>query len=127
MQNPEDTPYYPGDYVLPCEVTVAPATRIGKGCTLKTLMNSISLREETDDREIDIEGLRGVLNLPRRSTAAGLAEALRGLVRINEEHNAACEKVLGRPVGWKDEYLDRARAELAAYDAMPNKNGSKKL
>lgn len=43
-----------------------------------------------------------------------LASALRKLVKINEEHNAACEKVIGRPVGWKDEYLDEARAALTA-------------
>lgn len=41
-----------------------------------------------------------------------LREALIGLVKINEEHNAACEKVMGRPLGWKDDYLDAARKAL---------------
>lgn len=50
---------YPGDYVLPCDVRVSPATTITRGCTLKTLMQSISLREATDhefdvDKEIDL-------------------------------------------------------------------------
>jgi len=44
---------------------------------------------------------------------AELREALAELVRINEEHNAAVEAVTGRPLDWKDSYLDRARAALA--------------
>ena len=42
-----------------------------------------------------------------------LLEALEELVRINEEHNAAVEAVTGRPLNWKDTYLERARAALA--------------
>ena len=49
---------YPGDYALPCDVAVAPATVIAKGCTLKTLMQSISLRENADDVKIDRTGFR---------------------------------------------------------------------
>lgn len=42
-----------------------------------------------------------------------LREALEGLVRMNEQHNAAVETVIGRPLGWTDEYLNTARAALA--------------
>lgn len=41
-----------------------------------------------------------------------LLAALTGLVRINEEHNAAIEAAIGKQVGWKDSYLDDARAAL---------------
>jgi hypothetical protein len=42
-----------------------------------------------------------------------LREALRNLVKMNEEHNAAIEAVIGRPLNWSDNYLDEARAALA--------------
>jgi hypothetical protein len=42
-----------------------------------------------------------------------LEGALRGLIRMNEEHNAAVETVVGRPVGWTDDYLNVARRALA--------------
>jgi hypothetical protein len=42
-----------------------------------------------------------------------LREALRNLVKMNEEHNAAVEAVIGRPLNWSDNYLDEARAALA--------------
>jgi hypothetical protein len=48
-----------------------------------------------------------------------LRGALTALVRINEEHNAAMEAVMGRPLGWKDSYLDEARAAL---DTVRNDN-----
>lgn len=38
--------------------------------------------------------------------------ALADLVRINEEHNDAIAKIIKRPLGWKDAYLDDARAAL---------------
>ena len=44
---------------------------------------------------------------------AELRAALAEVVRINEEHNAAVEAVIGRPLDWKDTYLERARAALA--------------
>jgi hypothetical protein len=34
-----------------------------------------------------------------------MATALRNLVKVNDDHNAACEEVMGRPLGWKDDYL----------------------
>jgi hypothetical protein len=38
--------------------------------------------------------------------------ALANLIRMNEEHNAAVEKVMGRPLNWSDDYLNEARATL---------------
>lgn len=44
-----------------------------------------------------------------------MASALEGLVRMNEEHNAAVEQVIGRPLNWSDDYLDIARTTLTQY------------
>ena len=53
----------------------------------------------------------------RQALGAGgiqrVVTALADLVRINVEHNAALEKVMGRPADWKDSYLNEARAALA--------------
>lgn len=43
-----------------------------------------------------------------------LLEALEDLVRVNEQHNLAIQQVTGTPAGWKDDYLNRARAAIAA-------------
>jgi hypothetical protein len=42
-----------------------------------------------------------------------LLEALADLVKINEQHNAEISALIGKPLGWKDTYLDAARAALA--------------
>lgn len=53
-----------------------------------------------------------------RTHAATLAraeqyrEALAGLVAAHEHWNAGVMKVIGRPVNWTDDYLDKARALL---------------
>lgn len=47
-----------------------------------------------------------------RSRVAELEEALLDLVVVNEEWNRAAEKVVGRPPGWSDAYLDCARRLL---------------
>lgn len=39
----------PFDYVLPCEVKVAPGTIIGKGCSLRTLVHAIAKRTGQPD------------------------------------------------------------------------------
>lgn len=43
-----------------------------------------------------------------------MVEALEGLVKCCEEHDAAIAGVMGKPPGWKDAYLDTARAVLAS-------------
>lgn len=48
-----------------------------------------------------------------------LLEALEGLVKINDEHNLAVEAICGRPLGWKDSYLDAARAAIARAKGEP--------
>jgi hypothetical protein len=50
---------------------------------------------------------------------AVLAGALTDLVKINEDHNAAIEKIIGRPPGWNDSYLDAARAALKGGETNP--------
>lgn len=45
-----------------------------------------------------------------------LAEALKGLVGVNEAHNEAISKIMGTPIGWKDTYLDAARAAITCYN-----------
>ena len=41
-----------------------------------------------------------------------LEGALGRLVKMNEDHNAAVERVIGRPLNWTDDYLNEARAAL---------------
>lgn len=47
-----------------------------------------------------------------RAENAKLREALAGLVKINEEHDAAVAGIVGSPLNWKDDYLNAARAAL---------------
>lgn len=42
-----------------------------------------------------------------------LVSALGILVVCNETHNKEIEKIIGRPLGWDDRYLDRARTVIA--------------
>ena len=42
-----------------------------------------------------------------------LREALKDLVNVCEAHDKAIADVMGKPHGWKDEYLNKARAALA--------------
>ena len=41
-----------------------------------------------------------------------MRDALRKLIKINEVHNTEIEKIIGRPLGWTDSYLDEAREAL---------------
>jgi hypothetical protein len=65
----------------------------------------------------EIDRLKGHIkhigNDALRTQNQALREALQELVGINEKHNAACAEVIGHPIGWKDTYLDAARAALA--------------
>lgn len=57
---------------------------------------------------------RRILSSLEPSTAfEAMVEALEGLVKCCEEHDAAIASVMGKPPGWKDAYLDTARAALA--------------
>lgn len=55
---------------------------------------------------------------------ADLSKALKDLVWINEQHNRAISQIAGTPTGWKDKYLDAARAALStASPATINQQG----
>lgn len=56
----------------------------------------------------------------RADIVEAMAEALAGLVEVNENHNKSISKVIGSPVGWKDDYLDAARSALTAYREASN-------
>lgn len=43
-----------------------------------------------------------------------LVEALKELVTVNEVWNRDVQAIIGRPPGWADTYLDKARAALKA-------------
>ncbi|MDM7481605.1 MAG: hypothetical protein P3W96_006260 [Halomonas sp.] len=58
--------------------------------------------------------LRQQLNAAHRINHV-LAEALEDLVKTNEQWNEAVSKVVGRPAGWHDGYLARAREALKAH------------
>lgn len=58
--------------------------------------------------------LRQQLNAAHRSNHQ-LAKALEELVQIHEQWNEAVARVVGKPPGWGDEYLRRARHALAAH------------
>ena len=44
---------------------------------------------------------------------AKLRALLSDLVKVCEHHDQSIADLLGRPVGWRDTYLDKARAALA--------------
>lgn len=56
----------------------------------------------------------------RADIVEAMAEALAGLVEVNENPNKSISKVIGSPVGWKDDYLDAARSALTAYREASN-------
>lgn len=51
-----------------------------------------------------------------------LLQALKGLVKINEQHNDAISDIIGHPIGWKDTYLDEARTAIEETTAMYDKS-----
>lgn len=64
---------------------------------------------------VPMRGDEAVVEANARTLAASvdLREALEGLVKVNEEWNAAVERITGRQPNWTDRYLDAARAALA--------------
>lgn len=50
----------------------------------------------------------------------GLVKALEDLVKINEQHDDSISKIIGKPVGWKDNYLDNARSALSCFRSLQN-------
>jgi chromosome segregation ATPase len=81
-------------------------------------------RERDEAREDRDAWLRSADRQMTRAEAAEaklarVVEALAELVKINEEHNAAVQEVIGRPLNWDDGYLSAARAAIAAARAQP--------
>ena len=55
------------DYVLPCDVHLKPATTITKGCTIRTLLAALKVRESPDwDRLADEDSEVGVVIVERK-------------------------------------------------------------
>lgn len=67
-------------------------------------------RKLADVRVIDDEGQA---NARLMASSPDLLDALEGLVRINEEHNEAMIKIIGKPSLWNDDYLNASRAAIA--------------
>lgn len=68
--------------------------------------------EELRGHEPDLDERKA--NARLIAAAPDLLKALVDLVEINVQHNNACEAVIGRPVGWKDDYLNSAREAIKA-------------
>lgn len=62
--------------------------------------------------EVDF-GLAQKANARLIAAAPELLEALKELVKANEDHNESVSKVIGELPGWKDSYLDKARSAIA--------------
>lgn len=62
---------------------------------------------------VTIDGQTWVRRDSLIAAAPDLLAALRGLVQINENHNESIAKIIGKPMSWKDDYLDAARAAIA--------------
>lgn len=60
-----------------------------------------------------MRGGEGKANARLIAAAPELLEALKELVKANEDHNESVSKVIGEPLGWKDSYLDKARSAIA--------------
>ena len=58
-------------------------------------------------------GVRSKADACLIAAAPDLLEALKALVKANEEWNAAVESTIGRPPTWTDGYLDSARDAIA--------------
>lgn len=64
-----------------------------------------SLREESQNLRNELEC--------QLSNIAEILDVLGGLVKQHEEWNESVQKIIGRPVGWNDSYLDAARHILS--------------
>jgi hypothetical protein len=112
------------DYILPCAVLVYPATMIGKGCKLSTLIDSIRLREGPEPfQSADHEALGKLIN-PTPAQAPGDGQRARELLAAEYERVGwigAAERTrngdgtLGEAVA-----LNAVTAALSAQPRVPN-------
>lgn len=74
------------DYVLPCDVKLAPVTTIAKGCTLRTLLAALKVRESPDwERLADDDG----------EWAVRYRKAIDDLNRLNDKGLPTAQDVRG--------------------------------
>lgn len=74
-----------------------------------------------DDYPSPPEGTDVMLANARLIAAApDLLAALRGLVKVNEAHKESIAKIVGKPLNWKYDYLNAARAAIAAATGESN-------
>jgi len=81
------------------------------GTVFNHRINHLLNEMERANREINIV-LADMQKKDPKVKIEKLRNALSNLVRINELHNEKILKIIQRPVDWKDEYLDEARAVL---------------
>ena len=95
--------------------------KVRQGETEKALREeNRQLWERAEKAEADRDDWRAQLRESVESEVAlesrlqQAVEALEELVQANEEWNAAVETVIGRPAGWNADYLNKAKAVIAA-------------
>lgn len=97
-----------------------------RGGKLSEIEKPVRLWSDTDKLVVDASGI--ILCEFRSKDQAeemiravnsydAMREALANLVRVNEEWNAAVEKIMGRPAEWNADYLAEAKALL---EGAPN-------
>jgi hypothetical protein len=57
--------------------------------------------------------------LDLQAKLAAVVKALAGLIKVNDEWNESVQQIIGRVPGWSGQYLDEARAALAAAREQP--------
>lgn len=103
-----------GDGVLPCDVAVAPATIIRKGCQVSTLMLAIKQREGRDVGEVS--------DAARAALAPSTSAATRGEpVALNRQaiRDAIAAASRSGAMGWADHEIDEATDDLVDALAHP--------
>jgi hypothetical protein len=105
---PWSVPHFASDGPCDCAYIFSDSQR-GFGSVATVSWHS----EEQESRETCIA------NACLIAAAPELLEALSELVKVNVEHNEAIARITGAPTGWKDSYLDAARAAIAKATASP--------
>lgn len=80
---------------------------------LRDLLEGIKEAQRGDVASVTVEGQTWVQRNSLNAAAPDLLAALRDLVEVNENHNESIAKIIGKPLTWKDDYLDAARAAIA--------------
>lgn len=82
-----------------------------------SIVRTVDGNNMTDRKIATVHGDFGeaekIANARLIAAAPDLLTALRDLVEVNENHNESIAKIIGKPLTWKDDYLDAARAAIA--------------